>query len=301
MLSYSKQRLTNSLMTTSHSTTLIATLGGQPQVITFALDALLAQGEAINEVYILHLSLANPRIRQAWQRLQAEFVDDYYAGQRCRLRHVPITRNGIELDDIRTEADADAAFATIRDLITNLKTEGRRLHLCISGGRRMLALLVTSVISIYGDFSDRLWHMHTPEATLARVKDGAQMHVSPADGVRLIAVPLKPWGAFFPGLRVLTQQTSLPSYLRQLTAVDDPRCRQVWDRLSPRERDVLRAFAQGFRPDQVAERLSISLSTVNTHKTAILAECRNAWELSNSEPLDYRFIRDHFAMFIEGV
>lgn len=283
--------------------TLIATLGGQPQVITFALDALLAQGETISEVYILHLSLANPRTRQAWQRLQAEFVDDYYASRRCRLRHVPITRNGAELDDIRSEADASAAFAVIRDLIVELKTEGRRLHLCISGGRRMLALLVTSVITIFGDFNDRLWHMHTPETTLARVKDGAQMHVTPADGVRLIAVPLNPWGAYFPVLRTLAQPTlaNLPEHLRRLTAVDEPRCRQVWEQLSPRERDVLRAFAQGLRPDQVAERLSISLSTVNTHKTKILAECRVAWALPPNEPRDYRFIREHFAAFIEGV
>lgn len=283
--------------------TLIATLGGQPQVITFALDALLAQGEAISDVYVLHLSFANPRTRQAWQRLQAEFVDDYYAGRRCRLRHVPITRNGSELEDIRSEGDAEAAFATIRDLIVNLKAEGRRLHLCISGGRRMLALLTTAVITIFGDFSDRLWHMHTPETTLARVKDGAQMHVNPADGVRLIAVPLNPWGAYFPGLRALAQLTpaSLPAYLRQFTAVEDPRCRQVWEQLSPRERDVLRAFAQGLRPDQVAERLSISLSTVNTHKTNILAECRIAWGLPSNEPRNYRFIREHFATFIERV
>ncbi len=68
---------------TSHTSStpaiLIATLGGQPQVVTFALDALLARGEEINDVYLLHPSLANPRTRQAWQRLQAEFTDDYYA------------------------------------------------------------------------------------------------------------------------------------------------------------------------------------------------------------------------------
>ncbi|WP_416180942.1 CRISPR-associated ring nuclease [Chloroflexus sp.] len=49
-----------------------------------------------------------------------------------------MSRNGSELDDICNESDAEAAFAAIRDLIVNLKAEGRRLHLCISGGRRML-------------------------------------------------------------------------------------------------------------------------------------------------------------------
>ncbi|WP_322494660.1 helix-turn-helix transcriptional regulator [Chloroflexus sp.] len=90
--------------------------------------------------------------------------------------------------------------------------------------------------------------------------------------------PANPWGAYFPTLHALAQLTpaNLPVYLRQFTAVEDPRCRQVWEQLSPRERDVLCAFAQGLRPDQVAERLSISLSTGNTHKTNILAECRIA-------------------------
>ena len=42
---------------------LIATLGGQPQVVTFALDALLAQNEEITAVYVIHLSLDNLRTR----------------------------------------------------------------------------------------------------------------------------------------------------------------------------------------------------------------------------------------------
>ncbi len=40
--------------TTPSPTTLIATLGGQPQVVTFALDLLLAQGEQIEQVYALY-------------------------------------------------------------------------------------------------------------------------------------------------------------------------------------------------------------------------------------------------------
>lgn len=38
------------------SKTLITTMGGQAQVVTFALDWLLAQGEPIGEVIVLHLS-----------------------------------------------------------------------------------------------------------------------------------------------------------------------------------------------------------------------------------------------------
>ncbi|MGQ9614707.1 CRISPR-associated ring nuclease, partial [Chloroflexus sp.] len=136
------------VLPTEPSAVLVATLGGQPQVVTFALDALLARGETIQEVYILHLALTNERTRQAWQRLQREFVDDYYAGRRCRLRRFPVSVNGVELNDIRTAADAEAAWQSIRILIADLKSEGRRLHLCLSGGRRMMALLMMSAAAL---------------------------------------------------------------------------------------------------------------------------------------------------------
>ena len=288
---------------TDAGATLVATLGGQPQIVTFALDALIAQGEIITDVYLIHLSLNNLRTRHALQRLQQEFLDDHYAGRRCRLRHVPLRANGSELTDIRAAADAEAAWQCIRDLIADLKREGRRLHLCLSGGRRMMALLAMSAAALLCDHQDRIWHMHTPEATLQRVKDGALMHVTPADGVQLIQAPLAPWGAYFPALRALAQtpMQAVETQLRRIVAVDEPQCRQVWERLTLRQRDVLCAFARGLRPDQVADALSISLSTVNTHKTAILAECRVAWGISDDESLDYRFIRERFAMFIEGV
>lgn len=289
----------------AHTTTLVATLGGQPQVVTFALDALLARGEPITDVYLIHLSLTNPRTRQALSRLQQEFPNDYYAhtNRRCRLRRAPVGVNGVELTDIRTAADAEVAWQSIRTLIADLKNEGRRLHLCLSGGRRMLALLAMSAAALLCDHQDRIWHMHTPEETLQRVKDGALMHVNPSDGVQLIQAPIVPWSACFPALRALalTSMQAVQEQLQRLVAVDEPQCRQVWERLSPRQRDVLRAFAKGMRPDEAATYLNITLNTVNTHKTAILSECRVAWNLPDNAPLDYRFLRERFAGFLERV
>jgi CRISPR-associated protein Csx14 len=289
----------------AHTTTLVATLGGQPQIVTFALDALLARGEPITDVYLIHLSLASPRTRQALNRLQQEFPNDYYAhtNRRCRLRRAPVSVNGVELTDIRTAADAEVAWQSIRTLIADLKNEGRRLHLCLSGGRRMLALLAMSAAALLCDHQDRIWHMYTPEETLQRVKDGAMMHVNPSDGVQLIQAPIVPWSTYFPALRALalTSMQAVQEQLQRLIAIDEPQCRQVWERLSPRQRDVLRAFAKGMRPDEVANHLNITLNTVNTHKTAILSECRVAWNLPDNAPLDYRFLRERFAGFLERV
>ena len=298
--------MTNHLYTATKAAPPVATIGGPPQVVPFALDAPLAPGGGAAEVYLVHLTLDDPRTRQAVSRLQQEFVDDRYAGRRCRLRRVPILLGGAPLADIRSESGAEATWQTVRTLLADLKAEGRRLHLCLSGGRRMMALLAMSAAALLCDHQDRIWHMYTPDATRRRAEAGSVMHVTPADGVQLIQTPVVPWGAYFPALRTLAQTSmeAASAQLRQFTATADPACQQVYARLSPRQRAVLHAFAAGQRPDEVAASLHITLSTVNTHKTVILAECRAAWGVPEDAALDYRFLPERFASFVarlEGV
>ena len=63
-------------------------MGGQAQVVTFALDALLAQGHAISTALVLHLSPENPRVRRALAQLSAEFNGGRYRGHAMQFRHV---------------------------------------------------------------------------------------------------------------------------------------------------------------------------------------------------------------------
>ena len=53
--------------------TLLATLGGQPQVVTFTLDLLLQRGFPISEVIVIHPQAAHPRLQHSLDRLNAEF------------------------------------------------------------------------------------------------------------------------------------------------------------------------------------------------------------------------------------
>jgi CRISPR-associated protein Csx14 len=82
---------------------LVVTMGGQAQVVTFALDWLLLQGESIREVIVLHLSPEDDRTRRALAQVAAEFDGGRYARpgnsraagaawQACRLRLVPMRR-----------------------------------------------------------------------------------------------------------------------------------------------------------------------------------------------------------------
>lgn len=71
-------------MIATKPTTMICTLGGQPQVVTFALDALLADGVPITHCIVLHFANDNRRIKRSLDKLAAEFVNG-----RCRFNYYP--------------------------------------------------------------------------------------------------------------------------------------------------------------------------------------------------------------------
>jgi CRISPR-associated protein Csx14 len=283
--------------------TMVVTMGGQPQVVTFALDDLIEKGEVIKEVIVIHLTPQDSgRTRRALARLTTEFAENTYAGQPCRLRFFPVRHAGGKLEDIRNEAEANVAWLAIYHLIADLKAQGRHLHVCISGGRRILALLAVSTALLHFDHNDHLWHMYTDPGFLERARDGAIMHATQKGDVQLIEVPLAPWGAYFPPLRALAQaspQEVVAAQTHWLDEAERRRCRQVVKQLTPRELDTLHAFAAGQNPQEVAETLCVTVRTVHAHKTVILAECRNAWELPPDARLTYYFLREKFGRYFQ--
>lgn len=285
------------------TTSLLAPVGGQPQVITFAIDSLLRMGEEIDEVYLLHLAPQEPRLNHALHCLYREFQDDRYAGRLCRLRRVPLAGAGaLPLADIRTATDAEIAWQTARGLIGDLKQQGHRLHLCVAGGRRVMGLMMLAAASLLCDHQDRLWHLYTPTALRQQAAEGAILHAPPDSGVALIPVPMAPWGAYFPALRAMAQapQEAVAREMGWLRSGDDRRCEAVLTSLTRRQKETLAAFARGLRPQEVAAALGVTLGTVNAHKTAILAECRIAWEVAPEERVDFHFIAQHFGPHLRG-
>ncbi len=277
-------------------TTVVITLGGQAQVVTLALDGLLAAGETFAAVLVLHFSPTQPRVKHALRQLGAEFTGGQYRGQPLHYRHLAVSSREGTLPAIRNGAEAEAVWQLARDLLGELKLARQRLHLCIAGGHRILALTLTSAAMLQCDHRDRLWHLYTPRAFLDQARDGALLHAPPEAGVTLIPIPLVPWGAYFPTLRTLAQPAAA------LAARPDPAvlacCAQVWAMLTPRQQEVVEVLAQGLLPQEAAERLGITLKTLDTHKTQILAECRVAWRLPEAEHLTYHFLREHFGAWL---
>jgi CRISPR-associated protein Csx14 len=285
------------------TTTFIATVAGGPQIVTFALDELLRRGETVDEVIAVHLSpQADPLIGEGLSKLAAEFSDNGYQGRPCQLHFHPIRRGVETLDDIYDETTANVAWSAVHDLVADLKAEDHRLHACIAGSRRILALLFMSAAMLHFDHMDRLWHLYTPQPFLEHARDGKIMHATPDDGVQLIQAPLMPLGAYFPGLQSLRQASPaqvIETQSRLLDQTERQRCQAIYKNLTSRQQDVLRAFAGGKTPQEVAETLHISLATVDSHKTPILDACRNTWNVPPEMWLDYHFLRDKFRPFLD--
>jgi len=270
----------------------LVTMGGQAQVVTFAVDGLLAMGESLSRVLVLHLSPEDPRVRRALSQLSAEFAGGQYRGRPLEFRHIPLQALGRPLTAITDGAEAEAVWTLARDLVAALKEEGRTLHLCIAGGPRLLALTLTTAAMLHCDHQDRLWHLYTPPEFLAQAREGAILHAPPEAGVRLIPVPLVPWGAYFPALRALARP---PAAAPTLAPEDAAACAAVWARLTERQREVLRALASGLSLQDAAEQLGMTLKTLDSHKSQILAECRIAWGIPEDVRLNYHFLREKFA------
>jgi CRISPR-associated protein Csx14 len=120
------------------------------------------------------------------------------------------------------------------------------------------------------------------------------MH-APADvGVKLITAPFLSLGAYIYAPRQSFRSAQEERRL-QIDAQEQACCTEVINRASPAQLRVLQAFAAGLGPQQIAHELNLALVTVNTHKTALLAHCRNAWNVPLQERLDYHFLRAKFA------
>jgi CRISPR-associated protein Csx14 len=276
--------------------TAVVTMGGQAQVVTFAIDALLAAGEELDTVIVLHFSPEDPRVKRALAQLSAEFAGERYRGHPVRYRHLPVRAGETDLSHIHNGREAEAVWRLARTLVAELKEQERRLHLCIAGGPRVLALTLTSAALLQCDHRDRLWHLYTPRDLIERARDGAILHAPPAAGVRLVPVPMAPWGSYFPALRRLARPLDAPASGQD--PADVARCRAVWAQLTARQRDVVEALAAGRLPQEAADELAITLKTLDTHKTQILAECRVAWALPDDAYLTYHFLREKFGPWL---
>lgn len=291
---------------TSSSPIFIATLGGKAQVVTFALDHLLAQRVPIGEVIVLHLAPPDPthRLHRALMMVQREFRGGRYQNRACRLSTVPLRdRDGRRIPDMDSRAAVDGAWQTLNQLIGQLKAQNRTIHLSLAGGRRLVGLLAMSVAALHFTPSDRLWHLYTPNQLKQAAGEGQILHAPPNEPQPfLLEVPIMPGSETLPMLRHLLSASPhevLAARRAHLARIEQNHCQQVWQELTNRQREVLTLLAQGKSPQDVGELLSITLATVSSHQHIIYQHCRNVWMLADNEQIDYHWLQKKFGAWVD--
>ena len=274
-------------------TIFVATCGGQPQIVTFALDQLLAEGEAIEMVHLVYLQPRSDRLKKAMGKLLDVLRSEPRYTHLKVVKH-PIYINRTHVTDVINSEDAALVWEFINQLITSLKQSGYRMHLCISGGRRILGMLMMSAASVHFYPNDKIWHMFTPDQIQAKAREGAMMHLPPDSGFQLVEVPMLPLGTIFVSMRNINHFNQKRAFL---DSQQEERCLEVIETLTSRQKDVLEQFALGLTPDEVSEKLVISIHTVDSHKRRIFEKCRDAWDLPEDNRLTYHFLADQFEPF----
>lgn len=287
-----------------HTHVLLATLGGQPQVVTFTLDLLLQRKIPIREVIVIHPALiSHEKLQHSIACLRTEFTGNYYKrdGQNIRFSTHTLKYYEQPVDDIVDEQTADGTLDTMDELIRSLKQQQYIVHFSITGGRRLMSFLSFSAALLNFEPADRLWHIYTPEVFQEQARNGAIMHASLEDNVRLIEIPFARSAQPILSHILSTSNTSTRTFIRsqneQRETEEGKRRKQVKDAASPAEQRVLQAFAQGLHPKEVAVQLNISELTVSSHTNVLLRLCRNAWNIKDKERLDYRFLQIQFANY----
>ena len=276
--------------------TLVAGLGGQPQVVTFTLDLLLQRGISIDQVIVVTL-YGDERYQRAFERLKKEFANRQYNGRPCTLQLVSVRLGQENLSKVVFPNEVEAVRKTFFSLFAELKKQDRSLHISLSEGRRIMSLTAISAAMRFLTHADRLWHIYTPDDVTARAKQDGSMHLPPDAGHHLIEVPFVPWPVYFPTLAPILEEASETQPRAWLSAENYQRCQSLFDELPRRQREVLALLAEGLQASEVADRLQIAESTVVTHRKKILSACQVHWPEEN---INLSFIHRVFPGYFAG-
>ncbi|RMF62341.1 MAG: CRISPR-associated protein Csx14, partial [Calditrichaeota bacterium] len=176
----------------------LATLGTAPQVVTLALDLLLESGFDIQDVVVLHT--INPETARAVEVIRDEFEAGIYGP--IKVRFAAIEQGGKPFADMDQISAFQRLLQLFHDEIRTAHASRHAVHVCVAGGRKVMALAAMVVAQLLFDSSDVLWHLFSD---LPDVAD-SRLHATEELRSRLLAIPVLRFGmatdilAAFPNL-----------------------------------------------------------------------------------------------------
>lgn len=301
---------------------LIATLGRRPAVVTTAVDLLLAAGWALDELLVLHTSPSpgdapSGVAAQSLDRIAAAItvLDQAFAAGRYGPRGLPMDYSRLPLArpdgrlvfDVDDSDEAEAVFRTLYEQVQRRKRRGDIVHLCISGGRKVMAVYGMAVAQLLFDAEDRLWHVTSSDSYKA---EGALHPRRPADAA-LVAVPVLALGLVHLGAVADLLHTGDPvaAIERERAAGGERRAARSFafldEALSPEERRLVKALlhqvvgertSSGSR--ELAELLCLSERTVRNRMSEIYDKLREHFQL-HDQPVDREVLIGLYAPYYE--
>ena len=256
----------------------IATLGSEPQVVTAALDLLMGKGEQINQVVVVHTTAPGTPVGAAVEALR-QVANAYPAP----FDFQGITSEGLPLADVDSPAAGAAVFGALYSRIRGGKQMGLKVHLCIAGGRKTMALFGMAAAQLLFDDGDQLWHLFSSGEFLA----SKRLHPAPGDDVALVPIPVILWTRVSPAFDRLFQFEDPFAALHEVEALQIKEkfdaCRAfVLGSLTRSEERVVRLLVlHGLSDQAIGEQLCLSPRTVEQHLRSAYTKAGEHWELDN--------------------
>lgn len=252
-------------MTTDKKTNiLISTLGSEAQVVSLAWQKVQEEGYTVPEIIVVHTDAGREPVRSALTRL-ADFFKPFDESE-IRLRLAAVGEDQ-PVSDTVTEEDLEAVFATLYRTVLQSKVDGKVVHLCIVGGRKIMSAYGVTVAQLLFDDDDRLWYLLSAGEVLAKKR----MLALEGDDVKLVPIPVFHWSPIPP---VLTELAMIRDPWQALMKQQQLRHRQEYRRkrdfveriLTRAEREVVALLVrEGLSNEAIAERLHRSVRTVGNH------------------------------------
>jgi len=242
------------------SAMLIATLGAEPQVVTLTLDSLLARGERITSVIVVHTTPDREPVRSSVRSLYREFmVVRPYGNEILFVPHLLAGTSG-PLVDVVTPSDIDDAFRSLYILLRQHKQAGRSIHLSVAGGRKTMALFAMAAAQILFGPEDHVWHLVSDPALVI----SKRLHADRPGDVTLVPVPVAHW--------------------ERLRPDDSSRVRDFIELvLTPAEREVTELLIrEGLSNAALAERLGKSVKTVANQLSSVYVKLGRHFDLPDT-------------------
>lgn len=265
--------------TKAGSEIMLATLGVEPQVITITLDALLMSKRPIREVAVIYTD--HPGIKDALCTLKQEFEAEAYP--HISFRPVPVTNSQGNVKDFQTEEDLHSLLRTLYTEIRQARRMERPIHLCISGGRKVMGVMAMAVAQLLFGPDDRVWYLITEGW---KPGTGRHLHIIDSEQVRLVPVPVLRWHEASTLMHAVIElddpQEMLAWYYRLTNKAEERRQGEFikhW--LTPAERQVMRLACRGFDNSSIAARLDKREQTVANQLRNIYEKLREWLDFPN--------------------